>query len=125
VRTEKIKVVYVAGPYSGPDSWSREQNIRAAEDVALNLILCGFAPICVHAVARYWYGRVSEECAIEADLELLHRCDAVVLCAGWEHSRGTLAEIESARVRGIPVYETVGEIMANGTSMGEDRPGDD
>src|SRR5690606_16284852 len=47
-----VKVVYVAGPYSAPDSWHREQNIRRAETVATEIMALfpDVAVICVHTM---------------------------------------------------------------------------
>ena len=37
-------------------------------------------------------------------LELMRRCDAVVVIPGWEHSTGTKAEIDEAMRLEIPVF---------------------
>ncbi len=105
-----MDVIYIAGPYSGPDSWAREENIRVAEGLALELITEGLAPICVHATARFWYGRVSEAAAIAADMALLRRSDAVLLCPLWQRSRGTGMEIREAVELKIPIYETIEDL---------------
>ncbi len=77
--------------------------------------MAGYAVICVHATARYWFGRVPEETAKLADIELLKRCDAVVLCADWARSKGTMDEIECAWDREIPVYEGIANLRAGVT----------
>lgn len=108
-----MKLIYIAGPYSAPDSWEREQNIRRAEAVSLAVMHTGAATICVHTMSRYWFGQVSEELAIAADMELLHRSDAVVLVEGWGKSTGTLAEIAEAAKLGIPTYDSVQDFRDN------------
>lgn len=107
-------VVYVAGPYSGSDSWQREQNIRRAGQVAIDIMTqpLGWpcekvAVICVHTQARFWYGAVAEDDVIAADMLLLERSDAVVLVTGWQWSKGTQAEIRAAAFAGKPIYEDV------------------
>ena len=102
-----MKVVYVAGPYSAPNSWEREQQIRKAEQLSLQLIDAGAFPICVHTMARFWFGRVPEERAIAWGIALLRPSDAVVLVEGWQQSNGTLAEMGEAFKCNIPVYEHV------------------
>lgn len=99
-----MKVIYVAGPYSAENSWRREQNIRSAEALALTINKSGHAAICVHAASRYYFGEISEEHAIAADLEILRRCDAVLLSEGWARSRGTLGEIGFATAIGKDVF---------------------
>ncbi len=99
-----MKVVYVAGPYTAPNAWEREQNIRRAEEAALQLWRAGVPAICVHSVARYFYGAVSEANALAIDNEILDRCDAVLLAPGWSESAGTKLEIARAEQRGMTVW---------------------
>ena len=44
------------------------------------------------------------------DLELICRCDAVVLLPGWQHSDGAAVEIAFAKMLGLPRYE-LGELL--------------
>lgn len=99
-----MKVVYIAGAYTAPNSWLREQNIRRAEYMALKLWRAGVPAICVHTIARYFHGEVSEADAMAIDNELLDRCDAVLLAPGWSESTGTRLEIERAKARGMQVW---------------------
>ena len=112
-----MKVVYVAGPYSAPNSWEREQQIRKAEQLSLQLIDAGAFPICVHTMARFWFGRVPEEQAIAWGIALLHPSDAVVLVEGWQQSNGTLAEMGEASKHNIPVYDGI-EAFHNDLPLG-------
>ena len=98
------KTIYVAGAYSAPNAWEREANIRRAEEVCMRLWAAGVPAICVHTMARYFHGRVSEEHAIAIGLELLRRCDAVQLVPGWIDSNGTLREVGEAHDREMPVF---------------------
>ncbi len=48
----------------------------------------GEAPVChMHSADGFW---------LDGTLELMRRCDAVLLVPGWESSSGTRAEIEEA-----------------------------
>lgn len=53
---------------------------------------------------------LSEQYWLDATMELMRRCDAVVLCPGWQHSSGTLAEIAEAQRLGITVFYTDSEL---------------
>ncbi len=105
-------VVYVAGPLTTGacrpggsfNSWIFEQNVRRAEELAIQLTLAGFAAICVHSMARYAFGHIPETLAMEADFEIIRRCDALVLVEGWQVSKGTLAELQHARQLHMPVF---------------------
>lgn len=98
------RVVYVAGPYSAPNAWEREQNVRRAEEVAAKLWAAAVPAICVHTTARFMFGAVPEDVAIAADLVILERCHAVALAPGWMHSRGTLGEMRRAFALGFPIF---------------------
>lgn len=96
-------VVYVAGPYTAPDAWAREHNIRQAEAFAFHLAREGFATICPHTMARHWHGAVDEPTAIAHGLALVERCDALVLVDPGAHLRSAGTRGEVVHARGIPI----------------------
>jgi hypothetical protein len=106
-----VKVVYVAGPFRGPDSWAIEQNIRRAEELALEVWKCGAAAICPHTNTRFYQGAAPDEVWLEGDLEMLARCDAMLVVPNWHKSEGTKAEIARAESRGIPVFYTLADLI--------------
>lgn len=110
-----MKVVYVAGPFTAPNAWEREQNIRRAEAVAHELMASHFdvAVICVHTMARFSYGFIDEEVAMQADLELIRRSDCLVLVEGWQRSKGTQREIREAWRYRKPVYRSAKDFFAD------------
>lgn len=100
-----MKLIYVAGPYTAPTHYQVTQNIRAAEEVAVELWRRGFAVICPHKNTAMLDGAVEDgEKWLQGGLEMLRRCDAVVVVEGWEGSEGTKREIEEARALGMRVY---------------------
>jgi nucleoside 2-deoxyribosyltransferase len=104
----KPAVVYVAGPIRAESAWQREQNIRRAEALALEVWRRGCAAICVHAAARFYdEAEARENGWLELDLELLRRCDAVLVVEGSDESKGTQAEIALAERIGIPVHHNL------------------
>lgn len=105
-----IPVVYVAGPYRGPNRAAIELNIQAARHVGKLCCVKGWSPIIPHANTGHLDETLPgtpDEFWLESTLELLRRADAVVLVPGWENSSGTLAEIAEAQLRGIPVYRSL------------------
>ena len=100
-----MRLVYIAGPYRGPNAWTIEQNIRRAEDAAVRVWKAGMAALCPHANARHMLeGNVTDEHALAGTLEMMRRCDAVLLVAGWRDSLGACAEVEEAHRMGLPVF---------------------
>jgi hypothetical protein len=99
-----VMAVYVAGKFRGPDHWTIEQNIRRAEEVALEIWRLGCVPYTPHLETRFFQGVLPDVVYLRGDLEMLRRCDAVVTVPGWEASKGARAEVEQAQTLNIPVW---------------------
>ena len=115
-----MKVVYIAGPFRGATPWDVEQNVRRAEALALEVARMGAMPLCPHANTRHFDGQLTAEFWLEGTLELLRRCDAVLLVPGWETSSGTKAEVAEAERLGSPVFEHLWQL--NEWRIGEVQP---
>jgi hypothetical protein len=104
---EKWSVVcYVAGPYRAPNEYLVKNNIRNAEDVAVQLWADGWVPICPHLNTAFFGGAygLPDDVWLKGDLEIIKRCDFVVVISGWRFSNGTLHEIEVAKQAGKHIY---------------------
>lgn len=102
-----IPVVYVAGSYRAATSQGVEMNIEAARHVGLLCCRKGWSPVIPHANTGNLDAvdpSIGDEFWLDATMELLRRCDAVVLVPGWARSAGTRDEIIEAKLRGIPVF---------------------
>jgi len=107
-----VIVVYVAGPYRGADAWEIEENIRRAERLSLDVWRLGAVALCPHTNTRFFQGALPDAMWLEGDLELLSRCDAVLLTPDWARSRGATLERAFAEERGIPIFETLEALHA-------------
>ncbi len=107
-----MKVIYVAGPYRGPNAWEIEQNIRRAEELALVVWKLGAAAICPHANTRFYQGAAPDEVWLEGDLEILRRCDGVLMCPDWRLSEGATEERNEAERQGLPIFYNFEELKA-------------
>ena len=99
-----MKVVYIAGPYRGRTPWDVETNIRKAEAIGLEVARMGFMPLIPHTMTRFFDKQCTSHFWIEGTLELLARCDAMIVLPGWENSDGTKGEIALAEKRNIPYF---------------------
>ncbi len=99
-----MKMIYVAGPFRGADHWEIEENIRRAERLALEVWRAGAACICPHANTRFFQGAASDDIWLEGDLEILRRCDAILLTPDWERSLGASKERDRAIHLHLPVF---------------------
>lgn len=109
----RMPVVYVAGPYRAKSQSGVDMNITAAKHIGLLAIRKGWAPIIPHANTQgldLCDPTISDEFWLAATMELMRRCDAVVLVPGWEASSGTLAEIAEARRLSLPVIRDISSL---------------
>lgn len=101
------KVVYVAGPYRSDSEWGVIQNIRSAEQLALEVWRLGCVAICPHKNTAGFGGALPDTVWLEGDIDILARCDALICVEGWQKSIGATGEVEFALEHSIPVLETV------------------
>jgi len=100
-----MKVIYVAGPYRAKTEIELENNIKAAEEVALILWLKGWAVICPHKNTAHFGGAAPDDVWLAGNLELLRRCDAIYMMKGWKWSEGAVAEYKFAKALNIKIVE--------------------
>lgn len=104
-------IVYISGPYSAKTYKERQANIEAARKVAYEYWRKGFTVICPHANTANFddcYGKhIGHEGWLKGDLEILLRCDAIVMMYGWEESKGACMEHAYAQLIGIPIFYAV------------------
>lgn len=104
-----MKLVYIAGPYRAPTPLGVEQNIHAAAVVAAQVWRAGLAAVCPHLNTRQMEGVTSDANFLAGTMEMMRRCDAVMVFEGWKDSRGARAEVEEAMRLGLPVLYAWGD----------------
>ena len=101
-----MRVAYIAGPYRGKTESDVVANIRHAEKYAIKYWQMGYAVICPHKNTALFGGLAPDEVWLKGDLEILNRCDVVVMIPGWWASFGAMDEEEFARKVGLNIiYE--------------------
>ena len=98
-----MKVVYIAGPYRSKTISGVVQNIRNAEKIALKYWKLGYAVICPHKNTSLLDGYCDDKIWLEGDLEILKRCDIIVMMKNWQQSTGAINEYNFARINNIEV----------------------
>ena len=100
-----MKLVYVAGPYrSKHGRIGVVLNILRARRIARELWRLGLAVLCPHTNTALLDGAVSDDAFLAGDIEMLARCDGIVMAPGWERSAGSLDELTFARGHAIAVF---------------------
>jgi nucleoside 2-deoxyribosyltransferase len=105
-----MKIVYVAGPFRGATAWEVAENVRIAERAGLAVARVGFMPLIPHANTAHFHGECTDEFWLSGTMELMRRCDAVLVVYGWGSSAGTLAEMAEAERVGIPVFKNIDDL---------------
>jgi len=102
-----IKLVYIAGPYRGdgtPDCI--HENIQVARIIAKKYWQAGYAVICPHMNSAYMDGVCPDETFLEGAIEILKRCDGIVMMPNWQQSAGSRDELNMAIKLGLEIiYE--------------------
>ncbi|MEO1522858.1 MAG: DUF4406 domain-containing protein [Cyanobacteria bacterium J06633_2] len=100
-------LIYIAGPYRAGNGRTVEDNIRAAEKAAIAIWETGHYALCPHLNTAHFEGKaigVSDEQYLAGTMEMLRRCDAVVMVENWEESGGAVKEYDYAKSVGMPVH---------------------
>jgi len=99
-----MKLAYIAGPYRATTPHKTQLNIDRAREVALKMWKSSYAVICPHMNSAHFDGECDDTQWLLGYLEILKRCDLMVLLPNWLDSRGTIEEVNLAFKEGIPTY---------------------
>lgn len=91
-----MRVAYIAGPYRANTIADVVRNIRFAESYAVKYWKLGFAVICPHMNTALFDGHAEDSVWLAGGLELLRRCDVLVMIPGWQRSSGSIEELKLA-----------------------------
>ena len=101
---KKIPMVYIAGPYRAKHPYQIQQNINVAWAHGVEVCKFGAYPVVPHLSTMHMEGLATPEFFIEATLELMRRCNAVLICPNFADSQGTMGEIKEAERLGLPIF---------------------
>ena len=106
-----MKLIFIAGPYTGISRGEVEDNISLARDMAERLVEHKLAFICPHtnsshmhdlADAGYWY---------DFYITILLKCDALITVGEWQKSVGATAEVATAERHQIPIFHDLAKLV--------------
>jgi len=99
-------IVYIAGLYSTGDV---DINIQTARQVAIKVWEAGFTAICPHLNTAHFEKdcKCKYEDYIEGDLEIVKRCDCLLMLPAWRESKGAKKEYLWACENQMPVFEKI------------------
>jgi hypothetical protein len=102
-----MELAYVSGKYRGSSPSEIYKNINTARETAIKLWKKGYAVLCPHMNTAFLDGVVPDLTFLEADIEMLSRCDFIVIMEGWQESKGAKEEVKYAKENQIPIYKFV------------------
>jgi len=100
-------LIYIAGPYTADTPEKIHQNITNALDMAAKVWQAGHVAIFPHGNTYHFEQRdigLTNEDYINGDLDILRRCDAILMLEGWQTSKGAVKEHYKACQLNMPIY---------------------
>jgi hypothetical protein len=108
-------LVYVSSPYTAASEQLVAANTQRAIDYGAQVRDMGATPLVPHVSvipfpalrAKEAWGLAMQEC-----LTMLSKSDAMLLCPGWEESRGCRMELLQAEQWQTPVFYNIQDLRA-------------
>ncbi len=119
-----MKLVYVAGRYRSKSKDGVRLNIQAASHVGAIASERGWYPVIPHmnTAGHEHITDNDDQFYLDGTLELMRRCDAVVMVPGWTESKGAISEHNEAQRLEMPIYLTVDELPSSKSVEAESAP---
>ena len=91
-----MKIAYIAGPYRAKTKLGVLINIIRARKAAKKYWQKGYAVICPHSNSALFDSVVPDQHFLDGDIEILSKCDVIVMIKGWQKSSGARNELSFA-----------------------------
>ena len=107
-----IKLIYIAGPYSATTREGVEANIARAVALGIEVARLGAMPVIPHANTAHpeFNDAQPYDFWIDGTLELLRRCDAVIVTDDYRRSTGARGEVRDALARSQLVFTELADL---------------
>ena len=103
---DNYRIAYISGPYRSSTPNGIYFNINQAREVAIKYWMRGYIVLTPHLNSMFMDGLIPDSEWIKRDLELLRRCDTVVMLKTWKNSQGSCIELDEAiRLNKEVIYE--------------------
>ncbi len=110
VNQNNIFVIYLAGPFRG-NFFVKRYNIWRAKQYAKILWKHNVAVICPHTNSGFIDNKESDKFILPANIDIMLRCDALLLMKKYKKSVGTCNEKTLAILNGLPTYYSIRALL--------------
>ena len=108
---KRMKLIYISGPISASARYIEYDNCLHARQWAQMVMEIGAAVHCPHLVYLCGLIDILEwEDFLAMDIEIIRRCDAVLMIGPWQGSKGCVEEYNAAQKFGIPIFTTLSQV---------------
>lgn len=108
-----MRRIYISAPYTAGSAQLVQANIERACAIGAQVRALGACPVIPHVAVIPFEGMSIEDAwgpAMHECLSHLAGCDAIMMCEGWEDSRGCRVEFNQAAAWMIPAVSTMAEL---------------
>lgn len=99
-----LPLIYIAGPFRGPTPLDVRRNVERARDLGLRVAHAGGYPVIPHTMTAEFDKQLDDQFWLDGTMELLKRCDGMVLLPTWASSTGAIAEHQWAEDHDMPTH---------------------
>lgn len=101
-----MRVVYICSPYRAADEETLQRNINYARELTREVLLRGEAAVTPHLYMTQCLNEAEEaerQCGLTAGLDIVRRCDMLIVGYKYGISEGMEKEIQCARDNGMMI----------------------
>lgn len=105
------KVIYISGPITDNARYIEYDNCLHARQWTQMVMQAGAAVHCPHLM--YLCGLIDIcdwETFLSMDVEIIRRCDAILMIGAWQGSPGCIEEYNAAQEAGIAIFTTMAQV---------------
>lgn len=103
-----MKIIFIAGPFRGDGrKETKEKNIEVARQFVHKFIknkIPFYSPHLNIDQEIASLGITESVLAFDLNTEMLNRCEALAVLPNWEQSSGTIAEVDEAKAKLLPIF---------------------
>lgn len=107
---DNVVVVYVAGALRG-NIFKKFFNFRKVHKLCKKLWLNNIAAYSPHKNSGWLDSKETDKFVILANIEMMLRCDILLVADNWEKSVGTLNEMAVAQLDRMPIYVDINKLI--------------